>query len=238
MSYYLIKTVLGWLFLLLGLGAVFSMLTMMGKQEKKIPPPTLRRIHRRAGILFFLVMLVNAVLGFRFWILSGDTLSVRAVLHVVLALSLVVILTLKIALVKVFKNLNRFVPALGMTVFCLGSVVFLISGGYFTARSLASPFPETKAQPAEQNETVGDARQGEVIFAAQCASCHYPDQADPLFGPGLLDLFKNKTLPSSGRPVTLANVKEQIVNPYRTMPAFTTFREQEMNDLLAYMTNL
>jgi len=238
MSFFLIKTVLGWLLLLMGLTAAASMLTVMGKQDKKIPGPTLRKIHKSAGRVFFLLMLINAVMGFRFWAISGDTLSLRAVLHAVLALGLVIILFLKVAIIRAYKNLLRYAPTLGMLVFSLGFVVFLISGGYFTARSLAVEPGEPAAVEPAAVPALGDATNGSALFAAKCSACHFADQEDAKFGPGLANLLKKETLPASERPATLENVRSQILKPYQSMPAFTDFTEEEMADLLAYLKTL
>lgn len=238
MSYFVLKTVLGWLFLIFGFAAVVSMLSVMGKPENKTPAPTLRKIHRGAGILVFVLMLVNGVMGFRFWVLNGDTLSVRAVLHAVLALSLILVLSLKVAIVKRFKDLLRYAPTLGMTVFGLGFVVFLMSGVYFTARTLAS----NTGRIAAENRTIpgisGDAARGAEVYSGKCASCHHADSEEALFGPGLAGLLKKETMPSSGRPATPENVKGQLLTPYRVMPAFTSLPEQDMEDLLAYLGSL
>jgi len=238
MSYYLIKTVLGWVFLIMGIAAVTSMLTVMGKQEKKMPAPKLRRIHHGAGRVFFLLMLINAVVGFRFWVVSGDTLSFRAVLHAMLALGLVIILFLKVAIVKRFQNLLRYAPTLGMIVFSLGFVVFLISGGFFTARALAVAPERADVEGAAAVEPAGNAENGAALFAAKCSACHFPDREEAKFGPGLADLLNKERLPSSGRPATRENVKSQILKPYQSMPAFTDLSEEEIADLLAYLGSL
>ncbi len=238
MSYYLIKTVLGWLFLIVGFAAVLSMLTVMGKQEKKMPAPKLRKIHHGAGRVFFLLMLINAVMGFRFWVISGDTLSLRAVLHALLALGLVIILFLKVAIVKRFPNLLRYAPTLGMIVFSLGFVVFLISGGFYTARALAAPLKGTEIADTAVVIPAGNADNGSAIFAAKCSACHFPDQEEAKFGPGLAGLMKKERLPTSERPATLENVKSQILKPFQSMPAFTDLSDKEMADLLAYLNTL
>ncbi len=238
MSFYIIKTILGWLFLFAGIGAVTSMLTIMGKQEKKLPAPTLRKIHRGAGLVFFVLMLVNAFLGFRFWVLSGDTLSTRAVLHAVLAIGLVIILCLKVTIIKVYKNLLRYAPTLGMIVFSLAFVVFFISGGYYSARSLNSGQGEMEQQVAAAEESRGRVDSGAVLFTGKCGPCHYADKEEVLFGPGLANLMKKQTLPISGRSVTRENIASQILKPFRSMPAFTDFTKQELADLLAYIQTL
>ena len=238
MTFYMIKTILGWLFLFMGIAAVTSMLTIMGKQEKKMPAPTLRKIHRSAGLVFFLLMLVNAFLGFRFWVISGDTLSTRGVLHAVLAIALVIILFLKVAIVKVYKNLLRYAPTLGMIVFSLAFVVFLVSGGYFSARSLNFPQGESDQQIESTLGPLGRADIGLELYIGKCGSCHYADKAEALFGPGLANVLKNEILPVSGRPASLENVRSQILRPFLSMPAFTDFTEQELADLLAYLETL
>ena len=43
---------------------------------------------------------------------------------------------------------------------------------------------------------------------------------------------------SSGLKPTPGTVREQIVNPAGTMPAFTTFSDKEMDNLLAYLWTL
>jgi cytochrome c2 len=238
MSFFVTKTIIGWLFFVFGIVAVTSMLSIMGRQDHKIPAPRLRKIHRSAGILFFLLMLANAVLGFRFWIINGDTLSTRAVLHAVLGLGLVVVLGLKVTIIRTYKSLLRYAPTMGMIVFGLGFITFLMSGGYFTGRSLAGGTASSSLSEIVELEIKGDPEQGASLFDAQCGSCHFSDKMDARFGPGLLNLLKNETLPSSNRPATVENVRNQIVQPYRSMPAFTGFSEKEMTDLLAYLKSL
>ena len=81
-------------------------------EHEKMPAPALRKIHKGAGRIFFLLMLVNSIMGFRFWVVSGDILSLRAVLHAVLALGLLIALFLKVAIIK---SLIRIVRLRGST---------------------------------------------------------------------------------------------------------------------------
>jgi cytochrome c1 len=47
--------------------------------------------------------------------------------------------------------------------------------------------------------------------------------------------MNKQILPSSGRPATLENVRSQIIKPYRSMPAFPDFSDEQMADLMAYL---
>jgi hypothetical protein len=53
-----------------------------------------------------------------------------------------------------------------------------------------------------------------------------------------MGLTKLEALRSSGQPPTPENVRDQIINPIGTMPAFTTFSKNEMTNLLAYLATL
>ena len=188
MSLFVIKTIIGWFFLIAGFVAVATMLTIMGKQEKKTPASKLRKYHKFFGMTFLLLMLVNASLGIYYWAQVGDALSTRAVLHAVFGLSLVIILLLKLSIVKIYMNFLRFAPTLGILIFCLGFVVFAISGGFYSVRSLAAAPDADIASLAAQVQ--GDSQAGSAVFETRCSSCHYEDKEEALFGPGMAGILK------------------------------------------------
>jgi hypothetical protein len=57
-------------------------------------------------------------------------MSIRAGFHVVLAIAFVVLLILKIAIVRVYRNFLKYAPALGMMIFILAVIVFAFSAGF------------------------------------------------------------------------------------------------------------
>jgi len=84
----------------------------------------------------------------------------------------------------------------------------------------------------------GNAQAGERIFRADCLACHHADSADNKIGPGLAGLFDRDEF-AGGRGVTRDNVREQILTPAGTMPAFDGFlTEEELSDLIAYLESL
>jgi|YelNatPaOPRAMG01_1025707.scaffolds.fasta_scaffold48226_2 cytochrome c len=88
------------------------------------------------------------------------------------------------------------------------------------------------------------AEAGKKIFDQNCALCHYADQTNNKIGPGLKGVLKNKELPYSHRPATVANVQEQIEkgNPQgkpMPMPAFSgKLSKTQINDLIEYLKTL
>jgi hypothetical protein len=130
MSLYLLKTGIAVVFVISGLTAFLSMMTLMGRAEKAGDPVRFRKVHRGSGLAFSILLLPLIVLGAKFWAEAGDFLSIRAGFHVVLAIAFVVLLILKITIVRVYRNFLKYVPALGMIIFTLAVIVFAISAGF------------------------------------------------------------------------------------------------------------
>ncbi|MBN1223536.1 MAG: cytochrome c [Candidatus Aminicenantes bacterium] len=235
MSYYTTKLILGSVLFLSGFAATVTMLTVMGKAEKKLSTAILRKIHKIAGFIFFLLLITLTVMGTKFWSNSGDQISFRAVLHAVLAGSLFIIFFLKVSIVRFYKQLLKMAPSLGLTVFCLSFVVFFISGGYYGLRLLHSPDASAGQIQVYQTEISGRIDFGRRIFENKCATCHRADSEEKTIGPGFKGLLKKATLPHSGRPATVDNILKQLKRPVLTMPAFTNLTEQKLADLIAYL---
>lgn len=238
MSFFLVKSILSLIFLASAVIAVLSMLTMMGKTEKKISPKTLRTAHKTAGWIFLILLIPLIYLGMTYWVKLGDQASVRAVFHAVLAFMLIITFLLKISIVKIFKQLLRFAPALGMLVFSFTFVVFSISAGYYSVKTFAVNPDTSEDIDSASLEIVGSAEKGENLYNAKCLSCHHADREDKRLGPGLKDVLNKEKLPHSGRPATVENVIQQLIRPVLTMPSFATMTEQEMANLIAYLKTL
>jgi cytochrome c1 len=238
MSLFLLKSILATVFLIAGIVAILCMLTLMGKAERKMNASFLRKMHRGAGILFTLLLIVISIICIIYVARMGDALSTRAVFHSVLSLFLIVVLFLKISFVRFFKQFLRFVPQMGMMVFILTFVVFSTSAGYYFLISGNSA--EEKNRNAAQIQAVneGSVENGAALFANKCSGCHLADSEKNRSGPGLKNILKNEKLPHSGKPATVENILLQLNRPVLAMPAFPSFSEQELADLIAYMKTL
>ena len=211
------------------------MLTLMGRAERKIGATFLRRLHKSAGALFAVMYLVISYFCLHYVKMAGEGLSTRAVFHGVLALALFFILALKISMVQFYKQFLRYVPGLGMTVFGLAFAVFFTSAGYlFLVTEETTVAGETTSEVSGPS-SVG---RGQALFDNQCSFCHFADRTDSKMGPGLKGVLKGEKLPLSGKPATPENVTQQLLNPYKNMPSFSSLSEQEIKDLVAYLTTL
>ncbi|MEW5900533.1 MAG: DUF6529 family protein [Acidobacteriota bacterium] len=236
MSILVLKTILAVILLISGVAAALLMLAVMGRVERKADPVRLRKAHRAMGYVFAVFLLALAVLGVRIFVTAGETLSLRAVLHAFLALSLLFIFLLKISLVRYYRQFLRLAPVLGMTVLVLILLVFSVSAGYFLLRTsfgLAAVLPGPAAVQLE-----GNSERGLALFARHCASCHHTDKEEPKVGPGLKGILAGESLPVSGRPANEENVRRQLIRPLRSMPSFASLTQQELADLIAYLKNL
>ena len=111
--------------------------------------------------------------------------------------------------------------------------------------ALALVLPATTIGWAKGKTTLSpQAKMGKKIFDENCTMCHIANQAKNKIGPGLKGILKNKELPYSHRPATVANVREQIEkgNPQgkpMPMPPFGgKLSATDMNNLLAYLKTL
>jgi cytochrome c2 len=244
MSFFVIKVILGTIFFLSGLGATLTMLVLMGRAEKKTSPTTLRKLHKFFGFIFFLLLLVLAFMGLRYWASVGDSISTRAVLHAVLGLALFIVFFTKLAIIQFFKQFLKMAPTLGLIVFGLSFIVFVISGKYYVLRGYFSPQADeisVSGRAAEIAETspadqiLGRTGEGKKIYDRLCLACHSTDSEEKKIGPSLMGVLKKESLPHTAKPATKENIKQQLLRPALTMPAFKNFSDQELSDLLAYL---
>ena len=120
----------------------------------------------------------------------------------------------------------------------------LINGLFILALALALPVATVAWAKGKKAELTGPAKAGQKLFDENCTMCHFADQTTNKIGPGLKGVLKNKELPYSHRPATVANVQEQIEkgNPQgkpMPMPPFADkLSKADLNNLIAYLKTL
>ena len=233
MTFFQVKTLLAVLLVAAGMTAALSMLTLMGKTERKLGVMTLRNMHRAAGYSFAVLLVVLAAMGLSYLGAAKDTLPLRGVLHWTLGSLLVFLLLLKLVVVRVYKQFLKFVPVMGMMVITLALVVATLSAVFFVVTGGLSP------APGAMSGTEGTAELGRATFATYCSDCHNSDSQERKVGPGLAGLFDRDALTIGDRPVTRENVRGQIVTPAGTMPSFGGFlSEEQLSDVVDYLETL
>jgi hypothetical protein len=137
MSDLTIKTILATGLLAAGAAAFLAMMTLMGRPGTAGDPAKLRRRHKIFGWLYVVLLVPLIYLGLDFVGEMGDGMSTRAVFHLVLAETLVALLVLKLLVVRVFRGLLKSATALGVTLFALTLVVYLITAGFYVLQAAA-----------------------------------------------------------------------------------------------------
>ena len=226
---------MGLIFFATALGAALSMFTLMGRPNRKMKPSFLKILHKTNGFIFLLLLLVISYICIKYVAGVGDSLPPRAISHSILALFLLIIFFIKILIVRFFKQFLKFVPVLGIIVLALAFVVCATSAGFYFLRSANSSSANGNDSILSSDSIEGSAERGEVVFQNKCSSCHYADKEETFMGPGLKGLLKKEKLPHSGRPATVENVRNQLINPVSFMPSFKDLPEQDIADLLAYL---
>jgi len=138
MSDYWIKTILAVLLLGTGLMSFLTMMARFGRPGDEVRSERLRKLHKVSGYVFIALLAPLAYFGVDFLMEMGDGLSPRGTFHFVLAMTLIAVLLLKFLIVKTYRQLLRYASTLGMALFSLTMVIFLITAGFFVIQKLAA----------------------------------------------------------------------------------------------------
>jgi len=137
MSDNLLKSLIAVIFLAAALTALLSMVARFGRPGDEARAARLRKVHKAAGYIYIALLAPLAFFGAKFLVEMGDGLSVRGTLHFVLAMTLLAVLFLKFLMVKTHRLLLKNAPALGMTLFSLTLIIFLITAGFYFLQTAA-----------------------------------------------------------------------------------------------------
>jgi hypothetical protein len=131
-----VKTVLA--SVVFALAAYQVLLMAVGYEKVRLPflrPRAASFTHRAVGDTTAALTLLVAVMCWSYFGIgdgieyASDGETTRAALHVGVSLALVAMLALKIAVVRWWRRLDRFLPALGIAVFALFAITWASSAG-------------------------------------------------------------------------------------------------------------
>ena len=213
--------------------------------------------HRVSGYVAVLIMLFISYLCIGFAAASKAEPSPRAVVHIVLALSVLTLFVIKVLFIRRFRQFYLQAKTIGLAIGVMSIVMIGVSGGYFLAMTrfgqdrsvdksvyyrLKAPFLAIArvggpGMPTIRADSVSIGL-GRTLFAARCSACHDPLSTRTIVGPGLKGLLKGPTLPISKHPATAESIRFQLRQPMGRMPSFAYLTDDEMEDLIAYLDTL
>jgi mono/diheme cytochrome c family protein len=85
----------------------------------------------------------------------------------------------------------------------------------------------------EQPSGNGAVRNGELVFASNCASCHDVHSRTTLVGPGLKGYYASRRSASEDNAV-----RKTIIDGKGSMPGFPSLSSSEVSDLVSYLKTL
>ena len=160
------STVVSILFLVLGTAAVLTMMIKLGRQSTS---HTLLIIHRVAGWLFALVFVVMTTVMTERMTRHWEQLSALTTVHGTLAVSLLLLLALKLVIPRFFPGLANHLFLLGVSVFLLAFTLVGISAAYYLVLKIRK-IPYISHNDLSNTEL--DAQRGKQYLIVKCATCH------------------------------------------------------------------
>lgn len=250
MKVFFFKSVLSLFMLLCVLGAMFTMFEVFGRSEKRFNIESLKKIHRTNGIIYLLFFIFIAYFCLVFIVKTKAEPSPRAALHGVFALTVIVLLILKISFVRVYRQFYGKVQTIGFLIAVLSLCMIGTSAGYFF---LVAGLGDNKAiemvvrqkeearqtplQPGVKTDPESIAR-GRELYESKCNFCHDPYSSNQGVGPGHKGILKNPLLPVSKKPATHENAANQLKTPFKDMPSFSYLSEGQIEDIIAFLNTL
>ncbi|MBI5213712.1 MAG: cytochrome c [Nitrospirae bacterium] len=252
MPVFLLKSLLSVILFVLALFAMFTMFEVFGRNEKKYNIERLKKIHRANGIVYFLFFILTAYFCLNFILNTKAELSPRASFHAVFALSVVILLALKVAFVRFYKQFYNQVKIIGLLIGLITFALIGTSGGYYllvtelgtdqrVMKALSSKKQENPAKNESKIEVRTDAAsiaKGKELYESKCYFCHDAYSTKKEVGPGHKGILKNPLLPVSEKPATPENIANQLRNPYKDMPSFSYLSDEEVQDIIAFLNTL
>lgn len=256
MSIILMKSLFSILILFLSALGMFTMFEIFGRKEKRHEPERLRRFHKINGIIYLVLFSFVSYFCLRFIIVSGSELTPRGAFHAIFALTILVLLGLKVTFIHNYRHFYENAKTIGILIALITFGMVGTSGGYYL---LASKFGTDKtfdtlmeyklkrqsriSTDLETKKIVvrtepENIEKGKKLYEQNCSFCHDPYSTNWGVGPGHKGILKNPLLPVSKRPATPENIAAQLRNPYRDMPSYSYLSEEEVLNLIAYLNTL
>lgn len=242
------KSLLSIVLFILALFAMFTMFEVFGKNGKIFDTEKLKKVHRVNGIVYSLFYLLIAYFCLDFILGTKAEPSPRAALHSVFALSVIILLALKVSFVRFYRQFYNQAKIIGVLIALLTFVMIGTSGGYYllitkfgtdipVKKVAASVEKAAGAKLAVRTDTES-IKNGKELYESKCYFCHDAYSTDVIVGPGHKGILKNPLLPVSKKPATPENAANQIKNPYKDMPSFSYLPDEDVLNLIAFLNTL
>ena len=250
MHIFFIKSLFALVLLFLSFVSIITMFEMFGRQERKVDPGMLRKVHRLSGLAFFVLSLGIAYICLDFLAKTKAEPSPRAAQHAAFSVAVLFLLSLKFLFSRVYRQFYGRLQTMGIVLAFASFAMIGSSAGYFLAvshfgRDIPAPRTAEQKKDAVQEKLNGSAKtdpqsiaKGKELYASKCTFCHDPFSTTTLTGPGHKAILKNHLLPVSKKTASPESVANQLRTPYKDMPSFSYLTDDEVQSIVAYLNTL
>lgn len=198
------STTVSILFLLLGTMAAGSMMFKLGRQSTD---PRLVRIHKIAGWTFALVYVVMAMVMTERMTRHWEPLSALTTVHGTLAVALLLLLTVKIAVPRLFPGLSQHLFSIGLAAFLMSFTLVGISAGYYLVLKIRH-IPYISHNDLSNTEV--DAQRGKQFLIVKCSTCHIVKDILTRKSPGEWETTVNRMVKLAAPQITPGEARQII----------------------------
>jgi len=159
---------LGFIFVGLAALQVWLMLEVTGRQKPRFNPSVLSLIHRINGYAFVTLYLVMLYIMGRKVVQANTPLDAKAMIHWVLAMSILPILLVKILIVRFYPKAFHHVLPMGVSMLVISLAFVSITGGYYFIKSATGTFVSS----INLGSCHLDVEVGRALVLQKCNKCH------------------------------------------------------------------
>ncbi len=165
-----LSAVLGFVFILIGAAAIWLIFEASMNSHDQAARNRRIRAHRIAGYLFI------ALFCFMTWLMllrlkdAADELSLRSMLHILVAMVLAPLFLIKVLVARYYKSYTSVLVPLGLTIFTLGFVLIASTAGPYLLRS--ATIKDISLNAVDMGATRIDLGASESLMERRCSRCH------------------------------------------------------------------
>src|SRR5260370_663982 len=164
----------GALFVLLAGANVWLMFLRLGSARSGPSAARLTQAHRAGGYLYLALYLIMLYFMFRRVQEAPDELAPRALVHMILALTIAPLLFLKILIARTFKSQSQYLIPLGFLLFSLSFVLVAMTAGPYWLRRAPVQMVTLPSMGLSTQQIDLDA--AGALMRARCSRCHNLDR--------------------------------------------------------------
>jgi ferredoxin-NADP reductase len=165
-----VSAVLGLVFILIGASAIWLIFEASRHSHDQAARNRRIRAHRIAGYLFI------ALFCFMTWLMllrlkdAADELSLRSMLHILVAMVLAPLFLIKVLVARYYKSYTSALVPLGLTIFTLGFVLIASTAGPYVLRR--ATIKDISLDAVAMGAARIDLGASESLMERRCSRCH------------------------------------------------------------------